>query len=311
MSTFEHTPTDTNDGPKFAGQHLIFTAYDSVSTPDRFVIEVYENTNITATGTKIGEFYLTPNTTGRVQFDLANVIEGRLSSAVNAENGGIVHAHNFTSMTAALQSSDRCMREYELKLYNYSNGTKDSTAQDTEDVGVMPGICQISDGYLSFKEQPYLMKSATAKGFLTDRGEQGEDIEMHMAPEDQGIVAIVNPDKFLTSDSDVNKFHYSVYQTGGTVTDELSVAESVFANQNYLMGISAELRRNVDQNRNRDAPYRNPGGTLQKAHHPPRLPAHQARPRATDVGQHRWGVGLPTLRRARTQNSEHRGQEIP
>lgn len=236
MSTFEHTPTDTNDGPKFAGQHLVFTAYDSVTTPDRFVIEVYENTNITSTGTKIGEFYLTPNTNDRVQFDLANVIEGRLSPAVNAENGGIVHAHDFTSMTAALQSSDRCMREYELKLYNYSNGTKDSSPQDTEDVGVMPGVCQISDGYLSFKEQPYLMKSATAKGFLTDRGEPEEDIEMHMAPEDQGIVAIVNPDKFLTSDSDVNKFHYSVYQTGGTVTDELSVAESVFANENYLMG---------------------------------------------------------------------------
>ena len=234
MSTFEHTPTDTNDGPKFAGQHLVFTAYDSVTTPDRFVIEVYENTLIGTTGTKIGEFYLTPNTNDRVQFDLGNVIEGRLSAPVNATGGGVIHGHDFTSATNALTTTDRAVREYELKLYNYSNGTKDSTPQDTATIGVMPGVCQISDGYLSFKESPYLMASSTAKAFLTDRVGEGEDIEMYMADEDEGIVAIVQPDEFLATDTDVDEFYYSVSQTGGATADQLNFAAgSLTANDNY------------------------------------------------------------------------------
>lgn len=234
MSTFEHTPTSTNIGQKFAGQHLIFTAYESGTVPDRFVIEVYENTVVGTTGTKIGEFYVTPNTNDRVHFDLGNVIEGRLSAPVNATGGGVIHGHDFTGATNALTTTDRAVREYELKLYNYTSGTK-SSVQDTETVGVMPGVCQISDGYQPNLERKYYMVTSSAKGFLTDRPGETADIEMYMADDDEGIVAVVQPDQFRTPATNVDEFHYSVTQSGGVVTDQLNFATSTTANDNYVV----------------------------------------------------------------------------
>lgn len=235
MSTFEHTPTDVNQGQKFAGQHLVFTAYDSVSTPDRFVIEVYENTVVGTTGTKIGEFYLTPNTNDRVQFDLGNVIQGRLSAPVNATGGGVIHGHDFTGATNALTTTDRAVREYELQLYNYTGGTK-TTLQDTATIGVMPGVCQISDGYLPHLERFYYMLTSSAKGFLTDRPGGTADVEMFMADDDEGIVAVVQPDQFRSSPTNVDEFYYSVTQSGGAVADQLNFTASTTANNNYLVG---------------------------------------------------------------------------
>ncbi len=231
----------------------------------------------------------------------------------------MVHGHDFTGDTASLTSSDRVAREYRLRLFNYT-GSK-SVEQDSEDICLIPGARQISEGLLSYKERFFLMLNATAKAFLTDRGERGEDIEMHMAPEDQGIVAIVNPDKFLTSDSDVNKFHYSVYQTGGTVTDELSVAESVFANQNYLMGCLGPSQVAQLLGSSWDGTWTKIEIEMRRTATPvarsKKLIIHRdCRPIKHDPVQLTWantvgGVGLPTLRRARTQDSEHRGKEVP
>ena len=79
---FSHTPTTTNDATKFAGQPLIFTCDDSSSTPDRYVIQVYERVTAgSSTGqVDLGQFYLTPNADGVAHFDLSNVIDGRLNA---------------------------------------------------------------------------------------------------------------------------------------------------------------------------------------------------------------------------------------
>jgi len=232
VSTFEHTPKDTNVSPKFAGQHLVFTVYESGVVPDRFVIEVYENPTVGTTGTKIGEYFLTPNSEDRAHFDLSNVIAGRLSAPVNATGGGVIHSHDFTSATDALTTTDRVAREYELKLYNYT-GTK-SVLQATETIGCIPGVLQISDGYLPYKEEPYLMTTTTDKAFLTDRDGDGGDIEMFMADEDEGIVAIYQPDNFLGFSTNVDEFYYSVSQTGGATADQLNWTNpNTTANDNY------------------------------------------------------------------------------
>lgn len=233
MSTFESTPLQPNSTPKFAGQYLVFTAYESSTAPDRFVIEVYENTTVGTQGTKIGEFFLTPNTNDRSHFDLSNVVAGRLSAPVNATGGGVVHGHDFTGDTASLTSSDRVAREYRLRLFNYT-GSK-SVEQDSKDICLIPGARQISEGLLSYKERFFLMLNATSKAFLTDRGERGEDIEMHMADDDEGVVAIFQPDQYI-SDTNVDRFLYTVYHPGGTVQDELSVSSSTTVNDNYQLG---------------------------------------------------------------------------
>ena len=70
-------PLDAYTGPRPANQRLIFTLYDSATTPDRYVVKVYESDNVLSTGTLIAKLYLTPNTNDRSHFDLSDIVSDR------------------------------------------------------------------------------------------------------------------------------------------------------------------------------------------------------------------------------------------
>ena len=58
---------------------------------------------------------------------------------------------------------------------------------------------------------------------------------MHMADEDEGVVAIFQPDQYLATDSDVTTFSYTLHHSGGTSADSLTVTNTTTVNDNYQL----------------------------------------------------------------------------
>ena len=246
-SSFSHTPTTTNDATKFAGQPLIFTC-DDTSTPDRFVVQVYERDAPGSSSGQVdlGEFYLTPNAGGVAHFDLSNVIDGRLNAPNTTIVGDQVHETDYSS-GFALGSSDRVMREYYVELYRYDSSGK-SSLQDSSTVAVWAGAVQISQGYEPDAEAPYHFTASTSKGFLTDRyWDSSTDIEATMADEDQGVWSIAVPDQWQTSPSNIQDARYTLYHSGGSTSKTLSqvVDSATVVNYNYLTGPLAPLNVSI------------------------------------------------------------------
>jgi len=237
-SSFSHTPTTTNDATKFAGQPLIFSCTDS-STPDRFVIQVYERDTVGSSSGQVdlGEFYLTPNANGKAHFDLSNVIEGRLNAPTTTFLGDVTHQTNY-SVGAALSTFDRVMREYYVELYRYDSSGK-SSLQDSETVAVWAGAVQISQGYEPDAEAPYHFTTSSSKGFLTNRyWDSSTDIEATMAAEDQGVWSVAIPDEWQSSPSNITDARYTLYYPGGSVSKTLTnvVFNGTTVNYNYTTG---------------------------------------------------------------------------
>ena len=234
---FSHTPTTTNDATKFAGQPLIFTCDDSSSTPDRYVIQVYERVTAgSSTGqVDLGQFYLTPNADGVAHFDLSNVIDGRLNAPSTSFFSENIHETSY-SIGAALATNDRVMREYYVTLSTYRGGTL--TLDTNATVAVWAGAVQISQGYEPDAEAPYHFTTSTSKGFLTDRyWDSSTDIETTMANEDQGVWCIAIPDRWQTSPSNITDAVYTLYYSGGSVTKTLlNVVDNATVNYNYTTG---------------------------------------------------------------------------
>ena len=234
---FSHTPTTTNDATKFAGQPLIFTCSDTSSTPDRYVIQVYERVTAgSSTGqVDLGQFYLTPNADGVAHFDLSNVIDGRLNAPNTSLYRENIHETSYL-LTFALPSDDRVMREYYVTLSTYRGGTLSLDTNAT--VAVWAGAVQIAQGYEPDAEAPYHFTTSTSKGFLTDRyWDSSTDIEATMASEDQGVWSIAIPDLWQTSPSDITDAVYTLYYSGGSATKTLnSVVDNATVNYNYTTG---------------------------------------------------------------------------
>lgn len=221
----------------FAGQHLIYTCFDSVSTPDRFVIKVYERPtwNSTTGQELIGTFYLTPNAEGRVHFDLSNVVEGRLAPPSNATNTGTQSVHTETFTVLAMPTGEKTGRSYYLELYTY-RGTALSLDDDSE-IAIFPGVVQLSQGLEPFIEEDYQFTNLNSKGFLTDRyWDSSTDIETTMAEEDEGIVTFINPDTFATSATNLATAKVSLYTSAGLSSSvSLITAGVTTVNLNYYL----------------------------------------------------------------------------
>lgn len=233
---FSHTPTTTNDATKFAGQPLIFTCSDS-PVPDRYVVQVYERITVGSSAAQVdlGQFYLTPNANGTAHFDLSNVIDGRLNAPSTALAGENIHETDYT-LTFALPSDDKVMREYYVTVSSYTSGTLTPGANAT--VAVWAGAVQVSQGYEPDAEAPYHFTTSTSKGFLTDRyWDSSTDIETTMANEDQGVWCIAIPDRWQTSPSLIKDASYTLYYPSGSTTVVLgNVGDNAIVNYNYTTG---------------------------------------------------------------------------
>ena len=224
--------------PRAAKQPLIFTLYDSVDTPDRFVVQVFEGTTYglpgTNDGTEIAKLYLTPNSGGRAHFDLSDVVGDRVESCLSV--GSMAGAISvFTATTAPSLSQEYVLKKYTVKVGRYSGGIE-TLDDDRDQVNLFNGTAQLSQGLNpSFAE--FYPTAASKQVWMTDNVFGSKRTVVYMADEDEAVIQAMKTG-FLGGPSDTaNTVRYKAYNSAGTLLAELS----------YSLSLSLTLKDNVYQ----------------------------------------------------------------
>lgn len=215
--TFTRTPLSAFTGPRPAGQKLIYSLYDSVSTPERYVVVVYESPIFSTDGTEIAKLYLTPNADNRVHFDLSDIAEGRVQAPVTNDSNGIAFAN-----TGGLDSaSDGAILKYTVKCGRYDAGTE--TINPTGSVIYLHGgAFQTSDG-IDPDFRDFYATGSTRPWFLTDLTKVAVNPptsdhigEIMMADDDQAIVNAYTT-TFLGVSTAINRIRIQLYDDTGSL----------------------------------------------------------------------------------------------
>ena len=162
-------------------QPLIFTVSDTVSAPERFIVEVFED------GTNIATLYLTPNDANHIHFDLAEIARSRVEvDNLIRDESSVLHSYTAKPFTTGREG----MKKYEVKVGRYNGGTA-YLDQDQAVVYLVGGAEQISSGLLpSFAE--YYPTSGSEKTWLTDRKLTNGRININVSETDEGVVAFLH-----------------------------------------------------------------------------------------------------------------------
>ena len=221
-------------------QHLIFTL-DEATTPERFIVQVFENDNYTSTpntaGTEIAKLYLTPNAEGRAHFDLSDIVGDRVESCVQVGSmGGNIFVHTATTIPST--SVQKVVRQYIIRAGQYNDGVED-LGEAFANVHLFNGVAQISQG----KNPSYSFlypTGSTQQVWFTDRNLVGSDryFKMHMADEDEGTLQFAKTGFILGGPSETAN-RVDIKQFRGTST--------LVAQLNYTISISLALSGNVYQ----------------------------------------------------------------
>jgi len=171
-----------------ANQPLIFTISDTGSVPDRFVVQVFEDT------VEIAKLYLTPNTNDKVHFNLADIARDRVSvdDKIRDESATLLSYDTKTFTTGR-----NGLKKYEVKVGTYI-GTTQTLNQDSDTVYLLDGAEQLSAGlHPSFAD--YYPTALTKTAWLTDRVAVDNVITIEAREEDEGCVAFLNDDTIIGS----------------------------------------------------------------------------------------------------------------
>jgi hypothetical protein len=212
-----------------AGQPLVFKM-EEASTPDRYIVQVYESTLTTTDGTLIGTYYITPDANGDGYFDLSDIAEGRVA-APDTQSAGVIH----TVVTAVGTTTEPVMRKYTVKAGQYNAGTA-TLAEDSDVVYLLGGAMQISQGlHPSFAD--YYPTGSTVKSWLSDRqlDSSGRRIDMVMAAEDEGIAVLLQTDNLGTATL-LDEVEVKLFKNNINVqTQSNAVVASTIVGANYLI----------------------------------------------------------------------------
>ncbi len=171
-----------------ANQPLIFTISDTGTTPDRFVVQVFED------AVEIAKYYLTPNTNNKVHFDLSEAMRDRVfcDDKIRDESATI-----HKPITTPFTTGRNGLKQYEVKVGTYT-GTTETLNQDSESVYLLDGAQQILDGlHPSFAE--YYPSGYPDKSWLTDIPVTSGAIDIFAAEEDEGVVGFLNDWNIIAS----------------------------------------------------------------------------------------------------------------
>ena len=221
------------DDLNVSNQHLIYTMYDSAATPDRFVVQVYENSSFSGDGTLIAKVYITPNAQNRGVFDLSDIVENRLIQTTTVTyQGNDKFVHN-TGTAEQASTTDRCTRKYTIKAGRIQSGTE-TLAQDTAIKYLVNGAWQIKDGkHPSFSEFYCDAAANTAKAWLTNLPNNSQLIERYMADEDEGRAQIVQH-SLMGITCFLNRVRYELRNSSGALlaSKNLTVSLGIYLPQN-------------------------------------------------------------------------------
>jgi len=211
-----------------AGQPLVFKM-EEASTPDRYIVQVYESTLTTTDGTLIGTYYITPDANGDGYFDLSDIAEGRVA-APDTQSAGVIH----TVVTAVGTTTEPVIRKYTVKAGQYNAGTA-TLAEDSDVVYLLGGAMQISQGlHPSFAD--YYPTGSTVKSWLSDRqSDSGKGIRMVMAAEDEAIAVLIQTDNLGTATS-LDVIEIKLFKNNINVqTRSNGVVASTIVGANYII----------------------------------------------------------------------------
>jgi hypothetical protein len=219
-------PTSSNPGPRPANQKLIYTIYDSAAVPDRYVVFVYESSQVGTgvIGSEIAKLYLTPNSNDRVHFDLSDIAVGRVNAPTETDSGDLVHS---TTLGVDAVAAGAIMK-YTVKCGTYTAGVE-SAPVDPYHVYLHGGGIQLREGlHPSFAN--FYPTGVTRDWFLTDLATSAVNpptlqhvAEIFMADEDEaGIFAYTTI--FLDVPTTLYQIRIRLYDdTGALVHTELTV----------------------------------------------------------------------------------------
>ena len=171
-----------------ANQPLIFTISDTGTTPDRFVVWVFEDS------VELAKLYLTPNTSNKVHFNLADIARDRVSvdDKIRDESATLLSydAKPFTTGRNGL-------KKYEVKVGTFT-GTTESGVDDSDVVYLVDGAEQLSAGlHPSFSI--YYPTAINKKGWLTDRQlDSNNVINIEVTDDDEGCIAFLNDSTIIS-----------------------------------------------------------------------------------------------------------------
>jgi len=194
------------DDLNVTNQHLIYVMNDAVETPDRYIVQVYEqNFAFGGDGTLIAKIYITPNEQNRGVFDLGDLVNNRLSPPTRLQyqsvNRFVMTGYNKLEKA---NITDTVARKYTLRVGRIKDGTE-TLNQDSSFKYLMGGAWQLKDGKHPSLSDYYTDALAnTAKAWLTNLPNKSQVITRYMGDEDEGRVGIVGT-SFLGANSYLNK----------------------------------------------------------------------------------------------------------
>lgn len=175
-----------------AGQPLIFSIDDTISSPPgRFVVVVKITSQVTGgTPVQLAKFYLTPNTEGVAFFDLSPIAESVLKYPTKNTSGVVHEVDDVEEMDQ--QSIYRFI--VEVGSYNTTTGNE-ALNQDDEDIFVTNGTEQIADGLHPSFSAYYWGNSIgwlTERLFLPDSGI--DKTQMTMRSDEERTISLLAAD---------------------------------------------------------------------------------------------------------------------
>jgi len=216
------------DDLNLCNQHLIYVMNDTVTTPDRYIVQVFEGESTSSQGPEIAKVYITPNEQNRGVFDLGDIVSNRLlPPATLSFQGTDRFAMTGHNQNERAESTDRTVKKYTLRFGGIYNGLEDLN-DDSAVKFLVGGAWQFKDGkHPSFAEYYADALSNTAKLWYTDLPNNSQVIERYMADEDEGRVSIVMG-YYLGISSYLLRVTVQAFQADGTSihTETLTLANS-------------------------------------------------------------------------------------
>ncbi len=208
---FIQAPYDNTYAP--AGQPLVYTITRSIAMTAgfKFVIIIKED------GVQVAKYYMTPNQNDGAQFDLSQVINGRVNVSTTSGLEPLLPIHASTEfVTPGLEAGSRI---YQIDIAEYT-GTEGSV-DATKYIVVTDGHFQIADGFAPSYSDYLGTVAGTGykKTWLSDRIPTGttNDLQIFAAEEDQGVSAFIyDRVKFAFGVSGSSYIDLEIFEADGT-----------------------------------------------------------------------------------------------
>lgn len=220
------------DDVNVTNQHLIYVLNDTVSTPDRYIVEVYEHNYFSGDGTRIAKVYITPNENNRGVFDLGDIVNNRLTQTTTVTAMGTTKfVHDIGSAEQA-SVTDMSARKYTLKAGGITGGveTFPNVPSSLATKYLINGAWQIKDGkHPAFTDFYSTAAPISRKVWLTNLEKVDARVTRYMAEEDQGRAQIMQH-SLMGETCPLNRLTYSLYDSGGTLlgTSNLTISIQLY-----------------------------------------------------------------------------------